>query len=64
MVILDAKTSKECQRFSFPRQPDRYQYCLTDFIHPEKEDIIAFFVVTSGNEILEYGRKLKDDERF
>jgi 5-methyltetrahydrofolate--homocysteine methyltransferase len=64
LIILNETKTKELQRFTFPRQPDRYQYCLTDFIHPEKDDIVAFFVVTSGNEILDYGRKLKDEEKF
>ena len=64
LIILNETKTKELQRFTFPRQPDRYQYCLTDFIHPEKDDIVGFFVVTSGNEILEYGKTLKDEEKF
>lgn len=64
MVILNEDESQELQRFKFPRQPAGYQYCLTDFIHPDKADIMAFFVLTSGQEVLDFGRELKDKEQF
>ena len=64
MVILNEDETKELQRFKFPRQPYGYQYCLTDFQHPDKADIMAFFVLTSGQEILDFGKELKDKERF
>ena len=41
-----------------------YQYCLTDFIHPDKVDTLCFFVVTSGQEILDYAKELKEKEAF
>ena len=64
MIILSEDEKEELQRFTFPRQPGGYQYCLTDFIHPEKIDTIAFFVVTSGQEILDYAKDLKENEQF
>ena len=64
MVILSDDEQTELQRFDFPRQPAGYQYCLTDFIHPEEVDTICFFVVTSGQEILEYAKELKAQEKF
>ena len=64
MIILSEDEKTERQRFTFPRQPGGYQYCLTDFIHPEKIDTIAFFVVTSGQEILDYAKELKENEQF
>ncbi len=64
MVILDKTETQELQRFTFPRQPAGYQYCLTDFIHPDKVDTLCFFVVTSGQDILDYAKELKDQEAF
>ncbi len=64
MVILNEAETKELQRFEFPRQDYGYEYCLTDFIHPDKTDVMCFFVVTSGQEILDYAKDLKQDEEF
>ena len=64
LVILDHQSESEKMVFKFPRQSGGYQFCLTDFIHPDKTDIIAFFVVTSGNEVLDYARDLKEKEAF
>lgn len=64
MVILSENEQDELQRFTFPRQPGGYQYCLTDFIHPDKVDTCCFFIVTSGQEILDYAKQLKDEEAF
>ncbi|RAP31594.1 methionine synthase [Candidatus Marinamargulisbacteria bacterium SCGC AG-343-D04] len=64
MIILSEDEQQELQRFTFPRQPEGYQFCLTDFIHPTKVDTMCFFVVTSGQEILDYAKELKDKEEF
>ena len=64
LVILSEDEQTELQRFDFPRQPAGYQFCLTDFVHPEKVDTICFFVVTSGYEILNYAKELKEKEEF
>ena len=64
MIILNEDESKELQRFTFPRQPAGYQFCLTDFIHPRRVDTLCFFVVTSGQKILDYAKELKDKEEF
>lgn len=64
MIVLSYDEKTELQRFTFPRQPSGYQYCLTDFIHPENIDTICFFVVTSGQDILDYAKDLKQREEF
>lgn len=64
MIIVSEDEKTELQRFTFPRQPSGYQFCLTDFIHPDKTDTLCFFVVTSGQEILDYAKSLKEKERF
>ncbi len=64
MIILNESETKELQQFTFPRQPAGYQFCLTDFIHPEKVDTLCFFVVTSGQDILDYAKELKEKEEF
>ncbi len=64
MIILDQDKTTELQRFTFPRQPEGYQFCLTDFIHPTEIDTLCFFVVTSGQEILDYAKELKQKEEF
>ena len=64
LVILSEDEQTELQRFDFPRQPAGYQFCLTDFVHPEKVDTICFFVVTSGYEILNYAKSLKKKKNF
>ena len=64
MIVLSHDEKRELQRFTFPRQPEGYQYCLTDFIHPDKVDTMCFFVVTSGQEILDYAKELKHREEF
>ena len=64
MVILSEDEKTELQRFTFPRQPDGYQFCLTDFIHPTEVDTLCFFVVTSGQDILDYAKELKEKEEF
>ena len=64
MIILNETETKELQQFTFPRQPAGYQFCLTDFIHPEKVDTLCFFVVTSGQDILDYAKELKEKEEF
>ena len=64
MVVLSEDERSELQRFTFPRQPAGYQYCLTDFIHPDQLDTMCFFVVTSGQGILDFAKELKNKEEF
>ena len=64
MIILDETETKTLQEFTFPRQVDGYQFCLTDFIHPSEVDTLCFFVVTSGQDILDYAKQLKENEEF
>ena len=64
MIILNESEDKQLQRFTFPRQPGGYQYCLTDFLHPDQVDTLCFFVVSSGQSILDYAKELKQKEAF
>lgn len=43
--------------FEFPRQQDKKQMALQDFLHPE--DTLGMFVVTAGNEVFELAAKLE-----
>ncbi len=56
------KNDKETS-FTFPRQTKEPFLCLSDYID-NKEDTIAFFVVTSGREILEYAKELENEGKF
>ncbi|MBG90583.1 MAG: methionine synthase [Actinobacteria bacterium] len=64
LQILSDDASQVQETFTFPRQEGGYQYCLTDFVHPDQVDTVCFFVVTSGQEILDYANQLKAENRF
>ena len=63
MIVLSEDEKEELQRFDFPRQP-WISVLLNDFIHPDQVDTMCFFVVTSGQEILDYAKELKQKEEF
>lgn len=50
VCVLDSARSKERERFVFPRQSKNEQLCLSDYVSPDREDNIAMFVTTCGDE--------------
>lgn len=60
-VILytpDGKTERA--RFVFPRQIKEDGLCLADYLHPERMDNLAVFVVTAALRIREEAERLKE----
>jgi 5-methyltetrahydrofolate--homocysteine methyltransferase len=60
LIILTEDGVERC-RFTFPRQRRDRRLCLADFFRPEESgerDVIAFQVVTMGEEISRYTAKL------
>jgi len=65
LIIFEENSFDERLRFNFPRQRDSRRLCLADYIKPISEvkndkipDVVSFQIVTVGNEIPKYERKL------
>ena len=61
LVVLDENGVAERARFEFPRQRRDRRLCIADFFAPEGSgslDVIAFQLVTVGQQISEYTAKL------
>lgn len=65
LVLFDESGSKEIERFTFPRQRDGRLLCLADFYRPISEfdrlggpDVVAFQIVTMGDEVTALEREL------
>ncbi len=60
LIVLTEDGAERC-RFTFPRQRRDRRLCLADFFRPEEsgeQDVIAFQVVTMGEEISRYTASL------
>ena len=58
---------RELERFSFPRQSNRYQRCISDFfrtVDSGQRDVIGFHCVTMGPRISEEARRLFDADEY
>lgn len=71
LVLLDAGSGVELERFHFPRQSRDARLCLADFVKSRSQvegdgvpDVVGFQVVTIGREVTEYERKLFADGEF
>ena len=64
LVILSPDGNTEWQRFTFPRQPDGYQLCLTDFLNPNEIDEVCFMVVTAGQGISDNAKQLLNEGNY
>ena len=69
LIILDEDKKTELQRFTFPRQKDRDSLCISDFFidvenKEDKVDIVAFQVVTVGEEASQYSKQLFDNDKY
>lgn len=61
LIIYHEDQKTERQRFNFPRQRDMRRQCLADFFLPVDggvKDVVAFHLVTVGEEVTEYERSL------
>jgi 5-methyltetrahydrofolate--homocysteine methyltransferase len=61
LIIYHEDQKTERQRFNFPRQRDMRRQCLADFFLPVEggvKDVVAFHLVTVGEEVTEYERCL------
>ncbi len=61
LIIYHEDQKTERQRFNFPRQRDMRRQCLADFFLPVEgcvKDVVAFHLVTVGEEVTEYERSL------
>lgn len=58
---------EEFVRFTFPRQIDKRNLCISDFILPIESgryDVVAFHVVTVGEEATEYSKYLYSNDHY
>jgi 5-methyltetrahydrofolate--homocysteine methyltransferase len=60
-------TGSEWLRFTFPRQSDDRQLCISDYFASagsERTDVVAFHMVTMGEVASEHAKKLYGDNRY
>ena len=62
LIVYDPEDEdREIARFTFPRQRDRDQLCLSDYFVPAdagRRDVVAFQIVTIGDRLLERANAL------
>lgn len=66
-INLNKTQLEEFLRFTFPRQKDKRNLCISDFILPfesGKFDVVAFHVVTVGEEATEYSKYLYSNDHY
>lgn len=67
LIILGKDKKTELERFTFPRQKDRDNLCLTDYFLEKdsgKVDVVAFHAVTAGKEASEHANKLFEANKY
>ncbi len=68
VIIYDPNdSSKEIERFHFPRQNQNDHLCLADYLRPAgsgEMDYVGFFAVTAGRQIREWAALLKGEGKF
>ena len=67
LIIYEEDAKTERMRFNFPRQSELRRLCLSDFFLPEESeepDVVGFHVVTVGEEISKYERRLFEHGDF
>jgi 5-methyltetrahydrofolate--homocysteine methyltransferase len=60
MLSLLAPSGDEAARFTFPRQRDGEQLCLTDYVRDDVDDWVALFAVTCGEGVRERAQAWKE----
>lgn len=69
LIILDEDKRTELCRFPFPRQRSSDLLCLSDYFierngRADKTDVVAFHIVTVGEEASEYAKQLFDSDKY
>jgi 5-methyltetrahydrofolate--homocysteine methyltransferase len=59
-LIVSTPGGAEAARFTFPRQRDGEQLCLTDYVRDDADDWIALFTVTCGEGVRERAHAWKE----
>jgi 5-methyltetrahydrofolate--homocysteine methyltransferase len=62
--ILDPKSEKTLETFTFPRQSDGLGLCLSDFLNPNAIDTICAFVVTCGDGVAHIAKELMEKGEY
>jgi 5-methyltetrahydrofolate--homocysteine methyltransferase len=66
-INLNEVELEEFVRFTFPRQIDKRNLCISDFVLPKESgryDVVAFHVVTVGEEATEYSKYLYANDNY
>lgn len=66
-ISINKDNLEEFVRFTFPRQQGKRNLCIADFVLPvsnEKFDVVAFHLVTVGEEASRYSKFLYDNNRY
>ena len=61
---IEKVKKKALHVLDFPRQGCEPYRCLSDFVHPDKHDVVAFTCVSAGPKFSEHEKKLYDDGRY
>jgi 5-methyltetrahydrofolate--homocysteine methyltransferase len=67
IIWSDDSRSEELTRFTFPRQKDEPNLCISDFFRPRGEDegdYASFMVVTMGSKVSERAAELFAENRY
>jgi 5-methyltetrahydrofolate--homocysteine methyltransferase len=65
LIILDIADRKtEIARFTFPRQQDKRQLCISDFYRTDEVDVVAFQIATVGQHASDYARELFQQNHY
>ncbi|MBI1386915.1 MAG: methionine synthase [bacterium] len=65
IVILNAPRGSEIDRFTFPRQSDLDELCLSDFVTSDGGDAVGMFVTTTADPSLyEWSDRFKKDGEY
>jgi 5-methyltetrahydrofolate--homocysteine methyltransferase len=67
LIIYDEYEKTERMRFTFPRQPEGKNLCLTDFFAAKdsgRVDVVAFHLVTVGSRATEYSQELFKSDNY
>lgn len=66
-IDISENELEEYVRFTFPRQKDKRNLCISDFILPlekDRYDVVAFHVVTVGEKATEYSKYLYSNDFY
>ena len=57
-------SQKALHVLDFPRQKRAPYRCLSDFVHPDRHDVLAFTCVSAGPRFSDHEKKLYDDGKY